>query len=98
MTLEEIDYLQASQQAARRLLADGAADRLPVARELTHRWQADRSLRESQAVSRVGGYWADLEVPDAQVDLTPCGSIPEKLKLIAELSDQKPTGGPSPAP
>lgn len=98
MTQAEVDYLKDSLQAATALLVDANADRQATAMRLASRWQTNALLGNSEHISVIGGYWADLEVPDQHVDRAPSTTIHEKLELIRDLSSQNPAGGSSPAP
>jgi hypothetical protein len=54
-----------------------------IARTMTSLWLNDKDIEEGSLLDQIGGEFADLELPDAHVDIKGFGSVEEKWEALA---------------
>lgn len=59
-----------------------------IARSMAGLWFSDEEVEEGSSIDEIGGYFADLELPDAHIDIKGFESVEDKWDALAEKIDQ----------
>ena len=79
----EDDFLAMAQQAIATYRADPDS-REYIARSMAGLWFGSENIEEGSLIDKIGGEFADLELPEPHIDLGEFNSVEEKWESLAE--------------